>query len=158
MKNRILSALFCGITSSIIFCVLLESIQLFNIFFGGVSGLMFSAFSHRIQREKHHDFWGIWSIPYYLLLFKDMITSTLQVARGIFFKTPPTISILHMETHTSERGKVLVSNSITLTPGTITLEERDSSYTILHMDVSQSQENKQQLANAFENRIKERSY
>lgn len=46
---------------------------------------------------------------------------------------PDHISIVHVRPKAGERARVVVSNSITLTPGTITLEETPDEYTVLCM-------------------------
>ncbi len=151
----LVSILFRACAGSIIICVLMEAVTVLGVVCGGIAGLFFSFFAHRIQDRGHRNFWGFWAFRYYVLLFRDIISSTFAVIRSIFYKKQPTISIYKNTAHVGERGKVLVANSITLTPGTITLEERDDHYTILSLNHSDGEDNSRHISETFETRIPE---
>ncbi len=151
----LVSILFRACAGSIIICVLMESVTLLGVVCGGSAGLFFSFFAHRIQDRGHRNFWGGWAFRYYALLFRDILSSTFGVVRSIFYKNQPTISIYENTAHVGERGKVLVANSITLTPGTITLEEREDHYTILSLNLLDGEDDGRQISETFEMRIPE---
>ncbi len=143
-----------SLVCSILFCVLLEQIHLFGFIYGTASGLMFSFLVSHIQGSPSSSLRGAMYIQYYPLLLGDMAKSTACIVRSIFSKTPPPLSILHEPSNKCEFEKVLVSNSITLTPGTITLEEDDSGYTILQLSSPNADTI---VSSVFENRLPERT-
>jgi multicomponent Na+:H+ antiporter subunit E len=77
------------------------------------------------------------SIPsYYLWLLKELIVSNAQVVTAIW-KGPasiqPAVATLPMK-NLSDMGRVIYANSITLTPGTLTMEITEDSITIHALD------------------------
>ena len=66
----------------------------------------------------------VWRLPFYLLwLAKEIIVSNIDVVRRIW--SPSTISptiIRFKASQKSDVGRVLFANSITMTPGTVTLD------------------------------------
>lgn len=70
--------------------------------------------------------------PYYLWLFKQLVLSNIDVVKRIW-RGPDAVDPL-METmpisQSTDVGRVILANSITLTPGTITVELNDDSVTV----------------------------
>ncbi len=133
-----------------LFCIFFLEVSLTPLIFGAITGLIFSLLSSRIERNKF-GFWGVWSVKYYLSLFKDMLHSTIFLTIAVFKKNPPTVVIKSESAACDERGQVLVSNSITLTPGTLTLEQKDDVYTILMLNNDSS---KDKVASHFEKNLR----
>ncbi len=148
--RRVLSHISRVIFGAVLFCVFFLEISLVPLIFGAISGLIFSLLSYRIERD-HSGFWGFWSLKYYLSLFANMISSTISLAISVFKKNPPTVLIKTEDAKCSEPGQVLVSNSITLTPGTLTLDKRDDVYTILTI---KNDKNDSAVAEQFEKNLK----
>lgn len=72
-------------------------------------------------------------LPAYLLwLFREIVKSNLQVVRCIWQRKPaisPTVFCVNASQQT-DLCKVLYANSITMTPGTVTLEVRDNEFEV----------------------------
>ncbi|MFI3211920.1 MAG: Na+/H+ antiporter subunit E [Eubacteriales bacterium] len=155
MKNK-RTILFYGVVGAVVFCVLLGKIVLWGIVVGFVSGMCLDILMAKIQSVGGRVFLEKWFLKYYLLLLKDMFVSAIKVCRSVFCKNQPEIMIVRLKTHTGNKGKVLVSNSISLTPGTITLEQEADSYHILYMDLTDKKEDMLQTAKVFEKRMEEK--
>ncbi len=153
----VIRIIFRSLICSLVFCVLLGKVSFLGIFCGIFASLVFSYLVSHIQDNDTPHFRGVWSFRYYFLLFRDMVTATFKVSRSIFSKTLPSISILHEPASVNDSGKVLVSNSITLTPGTVTLEENDDGYTILHLQEPKALTDITSVSDVFETRIPERT-
>ncbi len=145
---------FRSFICAVVFSILLEQILVIGILCGIISGVLFSFLVSNITSTHTSSFKGLWSIPYYLLLFRDMVKSTFYVSRSIFFRTLPPLTILNEDSHAPDSNKVLVSNSITLTPGTVTLEEDEHGYTILQLSSGEAVDS---VSSTFEDRIPERT-
>lgn len=66
-------------------------------------------------------------------LIGAMAVSSWRMLVCVLKGRPEGVSIVHVRPLAGEKGRVLVSNSVTLTPGTITLEETPEEYIILSM-------------------------
>jgi len=98
------------------------------LFFGAVSCALVWWISHRMDifdREEHPvHVHPIKLIGYYLWLCREVIKSNLDVARRILDPALP-IQPRLIKVRTSQRtelGQVLYANSITLTPGTVSID------------------------------------
>jgi multicomponent Na+:H+ antiporter subunit E len=102
---------------------------------GAVSVLMVVLLSGRmkiIDREAQplHLFPNI--ISYWGWLAKEIVLANIDVTRRIWRgpgSISPSLVVLESKSHT-DMGKVILANSISLTPGTITLEIRDEEVTV----------------------------
>ena len=75
---------------------------------------------------------------YYLWLMKELLISNFQVVRRIWsFNEPlhPAVETLTI-TQDNDMGRVILANSITLTPGTITIAVTEESITVHALDYS----------------------
>lgn len=74
-----------------------------------------------------------WKIPgYYLWLLGQIIRSNLQIACQIWRLSPdisPTLLTVHASQQ-SDLGRVIYANSVTLVPGTVTINLRGSTLTV----------------------------
>lgn len=145
-----------SVLGAVIFCILLEGVSKAGIIVGAIAAIVFSKMMHGMRKGNRSSFFGMWTIKYYALLIRDMIISTFKIAISVFYKNLPKVSIVHLKSNVNERGKVLVANSITLTPSTVTIEEKNKKYTVLYMDLSEKAEDRQRIAVDFEERIKHR--
>ena len=93
----------------------------------GISSVLFVVWiSHRmdiLDHEKHPIHLNFRVILYFPWLIKEIVITNLQVARTIISRRMPlTLSVLKVRsTQKTELGQVMYGNSITLTPGTVTL-------------------------------------
>ncbi len=146
----IISHLIRAFFGASIFCILFLELSATALISGAITGVIFSVLSKRIEINRS-SFYGIWSIKYYFLLFINMITSTIKLAFLVFSKEAPSVSIKKESSAADATGQVLVSNSITLTPGTLTLEQRDNVYTVIEIkSASESGE----IASSFEKNLR----
>lgn len=76
-----------------------------------------------IDRESYPFHLSMRLLRYYLYLGKEILLANIEVIRCIIMpsRINPAISSLPSAKHT-DLGKVIYANSITLTPGTVTLE------------------------------------
>lgn len=96
---------------------------------------------------------GLRLLRYGILLLFDMAVSTVRQIKTVLRPNPPVPAILHSKPQTDGRGRVLVANSVTLTPGTVTLEETEEDYAILCADPPESPEKRSAITSAFEQRL-----
>lgn len=146
--------IFYAVVGAISYCIFLEKFSLVGILVGAVSAIAFSHMMHGIKDEEKTKFLGVWMIPYFLLLVRDMIISTFKIAISVFQQKLPRISILHLKANVQSQEKVLVSNSITLTPSTVTLDQKQEKYIVLYMNLSEESHELQHVSGEFEDRIK----
>jgi len=74
-----------------------------------------------------------WKLPFYVVwLIKEIVKSNIEVIRCIWQRNPAIEpSVIYVKaTQESELFKVLYANSITMTPGTVTMEVEGDTFTI----------------------------
>ncbi len=78
------------------------------------------------------------SISFFFIFIKELILSNLDVARRVFSPSLPlNPGIVKVHTNlTSDIGKLVLANSITLTPGTLTTEIKDDLLYIHWIDIT----------------------
>lgn len=102
---------------------------------GAVSVLFVVFIAHRLdvvdeESQPLHVSRGI--LVYWLWLFKKIIQSNIQVIKRIWIN-PKSISPVVMQLQMSQKtdmGKTIYGNSVTLTPGTVTLDIENSVMTV----------------------------
>jgi multicomponent Na+:H+ antiporter subunit E len=108
--------------------VLTSNVQLFNIIVG--LGVSFSIALLYVKLFTHKAFEFIspvWFAVYLYVLLKNLILSNIQISRRILrpdMKLSPAIVAVKTNLE-SDWKKLLLANSITLTPGTLTLDIKD---------------------------------
>ncbi len=76
-------------------------------------------------------------LAYLVVLVREIFLSALGVLKYIYGKKEPRANLVHFQSELDTDGlQVLVANSITLTPGTITVDVKDGEYTVHGLDVS----------------------
>ena len=77
------------------------------------------------------------AVCYVLFLLKEIFLSNLAVVRGVYSRKAVEPRLVHFRTDLrTDAARVLLANSITLTPGTITVETRDGEYWVHGLDKS----------------------
>lgn len=100
---------------------------LFMLMLGGISTAVVLFLAHRmdITDHEHQPVHLSSKIPaYYLWLLKEVVVSNISVVKHIWIgnkSISPTLSTLKTRQKT-DIGKVIYANSITLTPGTVTVD------------------------------------
>lgn len=126
-----LTSLLCAGAGAIIFSILLERLSPAGVVTGIGAGLLFSSVigpAGPVTGGLSH--W-LRLLRYCFLLLVDMAVATVRQIRAVLCRRPPRPTVLHLRPHVDARGRVLVANSVTLTPGTITLEETAEEYVVL---------------------------
>ncbi len=152
MRAR-MTQILCAGAGAIIFSILLERLTIAGIIAGVCCGWLFQIVIRPVGNASTKPLRGMWLIRYAMLLLRDMATSTLRQARAVLFHAQHPPTIVHLPPHAAERGRVLVANSITLTPGTITLEETAQEYVILCAQAPTNAACKAALSTTFEARL-----
>ncbi len=135
--------------------ILSNNFQIFNIFIG--LGISFFISLLYIKMFEHKEFEFInpfWFGVYILVLLKNLLISNIQISKRILSKDMElSPAILGVKTELkSEWKKLLLANSITLTPGTLTLEVKDDTFYI-HVIEYQNGSDKQMIIKEFEDII-----
>ena len=110
-----------------------------QIFIAGVAvSLVCSLIFVEVFTRNPHKFFApvryLWFIAYVPMLFYYMLVANLDVVyRVIHPKMPIKPGIVKVRTRlTSESGRTALANSITLTPGTLTVDMSDDGYLYIH--------------------------
>ncbi len=123
--------------SGLLFCIWLilsANLQMANIVVGLVISFSISLLYTKLfaKEDKFEMINPFWFFVYILVLAKNLITSNLQIAKRVLskdMKLAPQIVEVKTELK-SEWKKLLLANSITLTPGTLTLDIKDDTLEI----------------------------
>ncbi len=135
--------------------VLTGNFNIANILVG--VGVSFSISLLYIKMFKHSEFEFInpfWLLIYILILVKNLVISNIQIAIRVLSKDmnlKPRIVAVKTELK-SDWKKLLLANSITLTPGTLTLDIKDDTLFIHVIECSNIQE-KEKITKEFEDII-----
>ena len=125
---KISKYIFTVIVLFLLWLLLTDTFYSHEVWVGAISafliaGFTYAAFTEHGLKNLHPKklFWGIVYIPYFLW---EMTKANFDVAyRVIHPKLPIKPGIVEVKTNMkSDIGKVAVANSITLTPGTLTLD------------------------------------
>ena len=112
--------------------ILIFGVVVAFLMFGFVCKFM----DYSIEKEKKNVRKVFRFLGYIAVLIKEILMANLQAIRLILSEKEEVRPVLvHFETDLkTEAGKVLLANSITLTPGTITVELEDSGYVVHCLD------------------------
>ncbi|MFT5659759.1 MAG: multicomponent Na+:H+ antiporter subunit E [Sulfurimonas sp.] len=138
-----------------IWMILTANFELVNLFVGfGVSFSIALLYIKMFQDEKIEMINPYYLFLYILVLIKNLVLSNLQMAKRTLspdMKLNPAIVAVKTKL-TSEWKILLLANSITLTPGTLTLDVKD--YTLyIHIIECKDIKEKQNITQEFENII-----
>jgi len=132
--------------------ILTANIQLANILTGfGVSFAISLLYLKMFQHSPFKMINPYWLFIYIIILIKNIIISNIEIAIRIFSKDmhlKPAIISIKTEL-TSDWKKLLLANSITLTPGTLTLDIVDDTLYI-HTIECKNIEQKELITKEFE--------
>jgi multicomponent Na+:H+ antiporter subunit E len=136
----------------VLWLILSANLQIANILLGAT--LSFAVAFIYTKLFVHKDFEAInpfWFFVYLLVLVKNLIISNLQIAKRVLspdMKLAPAIVAVKTEL-TSDWKKLLLANSVTLTPGTLTLDIQDDTLYIHVIEYNESSQ-KEEITQEFE--------
>ncbi len=135
--------------------VLTANIQMGNIFIGlGVSFSIALLYTKMFEHAKFEMINPYWFFIYILVLIKNLIRANIDITKRVLSKDMrlnPAIVEVKTELK-SDWKKLLLANSITLTPGTITLDVKDD-ILYIHTIECKSTENRELITKEFEDII-----
>ncbi len=147
--------LFWSILLFSMWMILTLNTQVANIFVGiGVSVSVASLYILLFSKNDFEFIHPVWFVFYIFVLIKNLIISNLQISKKILskdMKLSPAIVAVKTELK-SDWKKLLLANSITLTPGTLTFDIEGD---ILYIHVIECGDNfkKENIIKEFENII-----
>ena len=142
----------------LLFCMwilLTSNLEIANIILGlGLSFFVSLLYSKLVKQEEFEFINPFYLFIYLFILIKNLIISNLHVAKKVMskdMKLSPAIVGVKTELK-SDWKKLLLANSITLTPGTLTLDIKDD---ILYIHVLECTDidKKEEITREFENII-----
>jgi len=147
--------IFWSVLLFVMWMVLTSNTQIANIFVGlGVSVSVASLYILLFPKNDFEFIHPVWFMVYIFVLMKNLIISNVQIAKRILskdMKLSPSIVAVKTELK-SDWKKLLLANSITLTPGTLTLDVEDD---ILYIHVIECRDSlkKENITKEFESII-----
>jgi len=144
--------LFWNILLFVLWLILTANTQMANILVGMV--VSFSITILYVNLFKHSEFEFIhptWFLIYLIVLAKNLLISNIQIAKRTLSKDMKlSPAIVAVKTNLkSEWKKLLLANSITLTPGTLTLDIKDD-ILYIHVIEFRNSDSKENLIKEFE--------
>ena len=133
--------LYVIILLTLVWVVLVESFSVFSIIAGiAISTFSVLIFRHFLPLQKYTEFRFFRFIAYLFFLFGNIYVSAIKTIMLIFKET--SFDTITLETRLSNPFlQTMLAASITLTPGTISLDVKDNTITVLFLkETSQSLE------------------
>ena len=147
--------LFWTVLLFALWMVLTINVQIFNIIVGLAVSFSVALLYTKLFRHKEFEFISpVWFVVYLYVLLKNLLLSNIQISKRILrpdMKLSPAIVAVKTNLE-SDWKKLLLANSITLTPGTLTLEVKDDTFYI-HVIEYQNGSDKQMIIKEFEDII-----
>ena len=147
--------LFWSILLFTLWMVLTSNVQIFNIVIGIGVSFSIALFYTKLFTHKAFEFISpVWFMVYLYILLKNLILSNLQISKRILskdMKLSPAIVAVKTNLE-SDWKKLLLANSITLTPGTLTLDIKDDTL-FIHVIEYHEGSNKENITKEFEDII-----
>jgi len=147
--------LFWTILLFALWMVLTANFQIFNILVGiGVSFSIALLYTKLFTHKTFEFISPVWFLVYLYVLLKNLIISNIQISKRILrpdMKLSPAIVAVKTNLE-SDWKKLLLANSITLTPGTLTLDIKDDML-FIHVIEYDEDSNKENITKEFEDII-----
>jgi multicomponent Na+:H+ antiporter subunit E len=135
--------------------ILTANLQFANILIGAAVSFSIALFYTKLFVHKAFEFISpVWFLVYLYILLKNLLISNIQISKRILrpdMKLSPAIVAVKTNLE-SDWKKLLLANSITLTPGTLTLDIKDD-ILFIHVIEYDSGSNKEDITKEFENVI-----
>ncbi len=147
--------LFWTVLLFALWMVLTYNVQIFNIVVGLAVSFSIALLYTKLFTHKSFEFISpVWFMVYLYVLLKNLILSNLQISKRILskdMKLSPAIVAVKTNLE-SDWKKLLLANSITLTPGTLTLDIKDDML-FIHVIEYHEGSNKESIIKEFEDVI-----
>ena len=135
--------------------VLTSNFQMSNILVGAAVSFSIALLYTKLFTHKSFEFISpVWLMVYLFVLLKNLILSNIQISKRILrpdMKLSP--AIIAVKTNLdSDWKKLLLANSITLTPGTLTLDIKDDTLFIHAIEYHEGS-SKERITKEFEDII-----
>ena len=144
--------LFWSVLLFFMWLIFSNNLQIANLFVGlGVSFGVALLYTKLFPTEKFDSINPYWLGVYVLVLIKQLILSNLRIMKRVLskdMKLSPAIVGVKTEL-TSDWKKLLLANSVTLTPGTLTLDVKEDMLYI-HVIEFRDGSNKDEITQEFE--------
>lgn len=144
--------------TGLLFCmwlILTSNFQISNILVGAAVSFSIALLYTKLFTHNTFEFINpFWLGVYILVLLKNIIISNLQITKRVLspdMKLSPAIVAVKTELK-SEWKKLLLANSVTLTPGTLTLDVRDDTL-FIHVIEYHEGSSKENITKEFEDVI-----
>ena len=146
--NRIPRTMACAAAGALVFCVLLERVSLPGALLGAAVGAAggFCAPAEPGGTNR--------PVRYGLYLLREMAAGTVHMVRAALGRRPFPIALLRLPPTARGCGRAVVANSMTLTPGTVTLEETEARYVVLCADPPADEAARAAVVGGFETRLR----
>jgi len=147
--------LFWTVLLFILWMILTANFQTFNILVGITVSFSIALLYTKLFVHKAFEFISpVWLVFYLFVLLKNLIISNIQISKRILSKdmnlSPAIVAVkTNLE---SDWKKLLLANSITLTPGTLTLDIKEDTL-FIHVIEYQEGSNKENITKEFEDII-----
>ena len=147
--------LFWTVLLFVMWMILTANFQLFNILVGIAVSFSIALLYLKLFTHKAFEFISpFWFMVYLFVLLKNLIISNIQISKRVLsrdMKLSPAIVAVKTDLE-SDWKKLLLANSVTLTPGTLTLDIKDD---ILFIHVIEYHEgtSKENITKEFEDII-----
>ena len=147
--------LFWTVLLFVLWMVLTSNVQIFNIVVGLAVSFSIALLYTKLFTHKVFEFISpVWFMVYLYILLKNLILSNLQISKRILskdMKLSPAIVAVKTNLE-SDWKKLLLANSITLTPGTLTLDIKDDTL-FIHVIEYHEDSIKEDITKEFEDII-----
>ena len=147
--------LFWTLLLFVLWLILTSNFQMSNILIGAVVSFSIALLYTKLFVHKAFEFISpVWLLVYLFVLLKSLIISNLQISKRILsrdMKLSPAIVAVKTNLE-SDWKKLLLANSITLTPGTLTLDIVDDTL-FIHVIEYHEGSNKENITKEFEDII-----
>ena len=135
--------------------ILTSNVQMANILIGAAISFSIALLYTKLFTHKTFEFISpVWFMVYLFVLFKNLLISNLQISKRILsrdMKLSPAIIAVKTNLE-SDWKKLLLANSITLTPGTLTLDIVDDTL-FIHVIEYHEGSNNENITKEFEDII-----
>ena len=154
-----MSILILNVIMAFFWCFFQHSLTLPQFVLGFIFSYFILLFFGRVFKRSNYFRVFLTAVVYFARFLYEMIKANLQVARLVLspkLKIRPGIIAYPLEV-TSDGGITLLANSITLTPGTITMDvSKDKKYLYIHvMDIEDPEASRTQIRECLERYSKE---
>ncbi len=147
--------LFWTILLFILWLILTANLQIANILIGAAISFSVALLYTKLFTHKVFEFINpLWLMVYLFVLLKNLLISNLQISKRILsrdMKLSPAIVAVKTNLE-SDWKKLLLANSITLTPGTLTLDIVDD-ILFIHVIEYHEDSDKENITKEFEDII-----